>query len=302
MKKIIGTILALTMLVTVFPGYIMLANAASPIENIYVNGKPLKFSEAEKPFIKDDRTMVPLRAITEALGATVYWFNSDKRIQIVRYDTTLRMFIGLPGLDIYKIDGSDQKKIDTVQLEVAAFQGDESRDFRTFVPIRAVIEAFGANINASFVDNDETKVDRAMNIYILDDYDAAKENIVSIAELYDTQDIQDLTLISTEGYISKIDTTYYLQDEDQPYKMITFTNVPEEDDYWKQQIGAENNNPVGIKVRVTGMVTLVDGNYSMPLKRGTTGLKNISVLENENKEGSAVYTPSPTQIDNLFAD
>lgn len=293
MKKIIGIILALTILISVFPGYIMVANADSKIENIFVNGKALNFSEAERPFIKGDRTMVPLRAISEALGATVYWFNIDKRIQIVRYDTTLRMFIGLPGLDIYKIEGIKQNKTTTVELDVPAFQGDESRDFRTFVPIRAIAEAFNANINASFIDKDETKIDRPMNIYILDEYDETKENIVSIAELYDTQNIQDSALISTEGYISKIDTTYYLQDENEPYKMITFTDIPEESDYWYQQIGAENSNPIGIKVRVTGMVKLVDGNYFMPLKRGSTGLRNISVSTSNN----ATQTP-----EDLFAD
>ncbi len=279
MKKFITIILTFSMLFCALPCFTLTGSAASPIKNIYVNGKALEFSEAERPFLQvngdEGITMVPLRAISEALGATVYWFGSDKKIQIVRYDTTLRLFIGLPTMDVWKPEGSEMKMIDKIKLQAPAFQGDESRDFRTFVPLRAIFEAFNADVNAKFDDADTSEVDRAMNIYILDDYDESKENVVSIAELYDNSEISDSTLISTEGIISKIDKTYYLQDEEEPFKMITFTEIPEVENYWTQQLGVENNNPVGAKVKVTGMVKLEDGTYSMPLTRAITGLRVI---------------------------
>ena len=100
MKRVLSTLLSLSIIFGTMLCFPESSYAASPIENIYVNGVPIEFSEAERPYIQNDRTMVPLRAIAEALGATVYWFNADKKIQMVRYDTTLRLFIGLPGLDI----------------------------------------------------------------------------------------------------------------------------------------------------------------------------------------------------------
>lgn len=276
MKRITSFIVAVSMLLCILPCMTMQTFAASPVKNIYVNGKTLTFSEAERPYISDaGRTMVPLRAISEALGATVYWFGSDKKIQIVRYDRTLRLFIGMPNMDIWQPEGSSMKMIDKVELDAPAIQGDESRDFRTFVPIRAIAEAFNADVNAKFDEEDMSEYDRAINVYILDDYDESDENVVSIAELYDTNEISDATMISTVGIISKIDKTYYLQDENEPFKMITFTEIPDVENFWTQQLGVENNNPVGVKVKVTGMVKLDGDTYSMPLTRAITGLRLV---------------------------
>ncbi len=293
MKRVLSTLLSLSIIFGTMLCFPESSYAASPIENIYVNGVPIEFSEAERPYIQNDRTMVPLRAIAEALGATVYWFNADKKIQMVRYDTTLRLFIGLPGLDIYKIENGEQNKVDTVELDAPAFQGDETRDYRTFVPARAISEAFGADVNAKFVDNDETKINRAMNVYIVDDYDESKENKVSIAELYDNNEIKTETLISTTGIISKIDSNYYLQDEDEPFKMISLTQIPDVEDFWTEQLGAANNNPKGIKVKITGMVSLEDEAYSMPLRRGSTGIRPI---------GTTSSNKGTVTDENLFAD
>ena len=91
MKKLICLFISLSITIGIICSFSISSYAASPIENIYINGQPIDFSEAERPYIQNDRTMIPLRAIAEALGATVYWFNTDKKIQIVRYDTTLRL-------------------------------------------------------------------------------------------------------------------------------------------------------------------------------------------------------------------
>lgn len=306
MKKLICLFISLSITIGMICSFSISSYAASPIENIYINGQPIKFSEAERPYIQNDRTMIPLRAIAEALGATVYWFNTDKKIQIVRYDTTLRLVIGLPRLDIYKIEGKEQPLKETVELDAPAFQGDITRDFRTFVPARAISEAFGADVNAKFVNDDEGKTDRAMNVYILDDYDETKENYVSIADLYDKKDIQDSTLISTVGIITKLDSKYYLQDENEPYKMIPITDIPEVENFWTEQLGVENNNPIGTKVKITTMVSLNDeSGYSIPIKRAITGIRTIEksnssspVVSNEDK---TTATPKPS-YENLFAD
>ena len=320
MKKILSFVLSLSIAAGLLCGLTLSAEAASPIENIYVNGKPLQFSEAEKPFIMGDgdngRTMVPLRAVSEALGATVYWIDKvddkpAKRIQIVRYDTTLRLDIGLPTMYVYKIaydeekDEQDQKQVETKELDAPAFQGDETRDFRTFVPIRAVTEAFGAEINAVFADNDESKIDRPMNVYIVDTYNGTNENKVSIADLYDSIDISQSTLISTVGVITRIYSKYYLQDENETYKMIELTNIPDVENFWTQQIGAPNNNPVGMKVHITGMVDKneKDGTYSMVLRRGSTGILPVTASSSAQPEAvEPEATPRRSRLDTLSND
>ncbi len=311
MKKLTAIILSLTLLIGLLAGLTLTAEAASPIENIYVNGQPLKFSEAERPFIMGEgdngRTMVPLRAVSEALGATVYWIDKNdndqptKRIQIVRYDTTLRLDIGLPTMHVFKIaydeelGKEDQKQTETIDLDAPAFQGDETRDYRTFVPIRAITEAFGAEINAVFADNDESRVDRPMNVYIVDTYDGSNENKVSIADLYDSIDINQSTLISTVGIITRIDSKYYLQDENQTYKMIELKSIPDVENFWKQQLDAADNDPVGIKVKITGMVDKDNNNkYSMVLRRGSTGmLPALSAQVPAAENTAAEPTPTP---------
>ncbi len=304
MKKIACLFLCLTLSVTILGGLTLTVHGASPIQNIYVNGQPLKFSEAERPFImgegENGRTMVPLRAVSEALGATVYWIDKNdngqptKRIQIVRYDTTLRLDIGLPTMQIFKIaydeelGREDQKQTNTVELDAPAFQGDETRDFRTFVPIRAITEAFGAQINAVFADNDESRIDRPMNVYIVDSYDGSNENKVSIANLYDNIEINQSTLISTVGIITRIDSKYYLQDENETYKMVELKSIPDVENFWLQQLDVANNNPVGVKVKITGMVDKDDNNnYSMVLRRGSTGMLPVTEATPQPQEESA---------------
>lgn len=46
------------------------------------------------PFIQEERTFVPARFIAEALGADVFWYPEDKRVEIVKDDIRVEMWIG----------------------------------------------------------------------------------------------------------------------------------------------------------------------------------------------------------------
>lgn len=86
------------------------------------------------PYVKDGRTMVPLRVIAESLNVKVEWIGSESRIDLRRLNDTIQLWIGRQeGLK------NNQK----LTFEVAP----EIVDGRSFVPLRFVVEAFGAKVS-----------------------------------------------------------------------------------------------------------------------------------------------------------
>jgi len=73
------------------------------------------------PFIKDDRTMVPLRAISEALGAEIYFYRGEITIQ-------------LDGMILHMTVGEPLPNNMGTPVIVAG---------RTFVPVAYIVEKMG---------------------------------------------------------------------------------------------------------------------------------------------------------------
>lgn len=90
-------------------------------------------NESVCPFIKDDRTLVPVRFISEGFGAKVGWDDRTSTVTISLNGNTVEMVIGSNRI---KVNGT-AKTIDVP----AQIVGD-----RTFVPLRALTEALGKNI------------------------------------------------------------------------------------------------------------------------------------------------------------
>ena len=99
---------------------------------VLINGKNILFNQP--PVIVDGRTLVPLRAIFEAMGASVDWNNSTKTATSKLGSTTIQLTIGSNLL--YK-NGT------AAALDVPA----QLINGYTMVPVRAVAEAFGADVN-----------------------------------------------------------------------------------------------------------------------------------------------------------
>lgn len=96
----------------------------------------------QPPVIVEDRTLVPLRAIFEALGAEVYWDNDARSVTATKEDTTIFLAIGSSVL---------YKNGEATYMDVP---GQIIND-RTMVPVRAVSESFGAKV---YWDNDTRTV------------------------------------------------------------------------------------------------------------------------------------------------
>jgi len=99
---------------------------------VIVNGVTLAFDQP--PIIQNDRTLVPLRAIFEALGAEVRWEQSTRTITAMRDDLTVSLQIGSNTL--YK-NGEAFYTLDVP----AQIVGD-----RTLVSARDGAESFGAEV------------------------------------------------------------------------------------------------------------------------------------------------------------
>ncbi|MGN0182911.1 MAG: stalk domain-containing protein [Candidatus Ornithomonoglobus sp.] len=103
---------------------------------VNLNGSAISFDVP--PQIINDRTMVPLRAIFEALGAEVEWNGELQTISATRGKYQIGMMIG--GYNIVKItNGTD---VQTITLDTAPVIVDE----RTLVPVRAVAESFDCEV------------------------------------------------------------------------------------------------------------------------------------------------------------
>lgn len=98
---------------------------------VYCNGALVEFDQP--PIMEDDRVLVPMRLIFEALGADVIWDDETQMVTAVRDDVRTTLKIGDD-----KIYVNDRE----IQLDVPA----KLISGRTLVPIRAISEAFGADV------------------------------------------------------------------------------------------------------------------------------------------------------------
>ena len=100
--------------------------------NYSINGESKKMDA--KPFIKNNRTLVPLRFVVEALGGEVNWDGENRLVSVNSNGKNIELKI---DSSIIKIDGKDIK-ID----QAAIIKGD-----RTYVPIRFIAENLDMVVN-----------------------------------------------------------------------------------------------------------------------------------------------------------
>lgn len=133
MKKLLSVVLILVMCT----GIMSPAMAQEDIK-IIVNGNQIDFDVA--PFIENDRTMVPLRAVSEAMGAEVSW-NEETRVGSVKRGVddiffTLEKEVDSPN--IYDNTCSVGYPCDVLPKIV---------NDRIFVPLRAIGESLDCDVS-----------------------------------------------------------------------------------------------------------------------------------------------------------
>ena len=106
---------------------------AAPLPvTVNLNGSELVFDQPA--ILENDRTMVPIRAIFEELGASVEWDASTQIVKATKGDVTITMQI---GSNILTRNG---KQI-TLDVPPQIIGG------RALVPLRAIEDSFGATVD-----------------------------------------------------------------------------------------------------------------------------------------------------------
>ena len=131
MKKIIITTIIMAIMATLIGGVLMV-NANADV-SVTVDGNKVVFPDA-KPFIDENgRTLIPVRFVTEDLGATVEWNAQDREVYITKDGVYIMIRI---GQEIILVNGRT-KAMDTKAI---------IKEDRTYVPIRYVAEELGATV------------------------------------------------------------------------------------------------------------------------------------------------------------
>jgi len=109
-----------------------LSYAALPLR-VVVDGERVLFPDAQ-PFVDaSSRVQVPIRFVSEALGAKVGWDNKTRTATVKHGSKTITLVVGKKE---YDLDGKKQS------MDTAAML----KDTRTFVPLRFVSEGLGATV------------------------------------------------------------------------------------------------------------------------------------------------------------
>ena len=123
MKRIISLLIAVVLVFSMVP-----AMAQSQPIKVMIDGRYIDFDV--QPQLINDRTMVPVRAIFEALGANVDWDDATWTVISDKGDTKVTLAIN---------DNILYKNGVGIELDVPA----QLVDSRTLVPVRAISEAYG---------------------------------------------------------------------------------------------------------------------------------------------------------------
>lgn len=140
MKKALGSVGVAILVLVMLMGRVLSCSAASQTVDVVsdgynitiaVNGTPIIFDQT--PYIAHGRTMVPVRFVSEALGAQVTWDSQTRTVRITS-DQVIELKVG---------SAEGKKNGYEIVLDAPA----EITGGRTMVPLRFVSEALGAQVS-----------------------------------------------------------------------------------------------------------------------------------------------------------
>ena len=116
------------------------ASIGSSVLTVKFNSEAVTFPDAQPYVDANSRTMIPLRAVTETMGANVSWDSDKQSAVIAQNGITVTVPVGSDTISVTKDGGTSTVTMDT---QAVLSNG------RTYVPIRYVAEALGAWVGYS---------------------------------------------------------------------------------------------------------------------------------------------------------
>jgi competence protein ComEC len=123
--------ISFTLLIALLFVFSSFASIAESEISVNLNGSIIEFDQP--PIIQSGRTLVPVRAIFEALGATVEWLPETRTVVSTKESITVR-------LQIDSVNAFINSKETTLDVPAQIVNG------RTLVPLRFVGESFGLDV------------------------------------------------------------------------------------------------------------------------------------------------------------
>lgn len=127
-KSVVAILSILLVMVLALPVY-----ASSEEIKVYVDSNRVNFPDQKPVINSDNRTLVPVRFVSQALGAGIEWLEADKRVEINHQGKMIKLTIG-------------QKKAEVGEETVTLDTNAEIINSRTMVPLRFVSECLGAEV------------------------------------------------------------------------------------------------------------------------------------------------------------
>ena len=213
-KNLISVIILFTFILS----YI---NVYAENENItvLVDGEKINFDS--EPIIIDGRTLVPVRAVFEALGADVKWDGETNSIFASKNSTTIYLTIG----STYYFKNSSVLSTDVAPHII---------NDRTYVPVRVVAESF--NCNVSWDDVTKTVIisqpdklsNYSLNFSLLKDW-IIKNHTHYLDNSYNVLYINEnkRTNISYDADKNTVSFDYYIEDSNNSSSLCTIELYPD---------------------------------------------------------------------------
>jgi hypothetical protein len=127
-KRLISFVLMFAITICLFPAT---GAAVDEVIKIELDGRILAVEQ--QPIIEKGRTLMPIRAVAESIGADVEWDQDTKTATLERAGITVKLTIGSDTADV----NGDSVSLDTAPVIVNG---------RTFLPVRFVAETFSQEV------------------------------------------------------------------------------------------------------------------------------------------------------------
>ena len=267
-KKLLGLTTAAALCLSQISAF-----AEPSTDKVILNGNEITDISLEKI---DGRNLMPLRAISELIGSSVYWFGNDRTIQIVSKDKTIKYAYGDNTFSIYVFENGAMQLFRTINIPNNI--GPQEINDKTYIPLRAALASL-------LIDNPNDITDESILSDIPDKFTYNDGNInITYNTPTDYAKIADVK--SDEKYLSETyrikgrlewdDDKWKVSDGEDSY--ISFNN-PSKDILDEQfRINDKVYDANGLTVVMTGFAYRDEGQSESYLKlnRANTSLRPVT--------------------------